>query len=427
MSAMSLLLLIISLAAFLQAQEPVTFIKAGKLFDGKSQTLRSNVGIVVRGNKILAVGEALTPPQGAAVIDLPASTVMPGMIDAHTHIVLHPGDYDLQNLRETPEYRAIWATVCARKTLEAGFTTIRDMGNEGSALADVALRDAINRGVVPGPRIFTPIQPVSANGAYEMVGYNPYITLPSLSYRADGEVEIRKQVRNLVKLGADLIKVYIESAEKKQTTQDSLTGVLTYTQEELNVIVDEAHRAKLKVIAHAYSDTAVRMGIEAGVSSIEHGLYITDKTLALMAKKGVYYVPTLLVYELWRDGKVFGEIPPATRAKLEKTVALHNETFKRALKSKVKIAFGTDTFSILGSNAQELALMVSQGIPPIDALRSATSTAAELLDLGQTLGTIEPGKIADIIAVPGDPTKDISVTERVSFVMKDGVVHIVQR
>jgi len=421
-SPVSLLLCIFAFTV--HAQEPIIHIKAEKMFDGKSRTLRQNVSILVRGPKILEIGERLKPPPGAKVIDLKGMTVMPGLIDAHTHIVLHAGDYDEQVLRETPEFRAICAVTTARMTLEAGITTIRDVGNEGAGLADLALRDAIAKGVVPGPRILAAIQPVTATGSYQLVGYNPYATLPPLSHEADGEAEIRKQVRHLVKLGADLIKAYIESAEKKQTSNDSLTGTLTYSPEELKVLVDEAHRAGLKIAAHLYSDTAARLAIDAGVNSIEHGLYLNRETFDLMAQKGIYYVPTLMVYELWRDGIVFGQVTPEVKAKLDRTITRHTETFKRALKSRVKIVFGTDTFSLPGTNAKELEVMVSHGMEPTDALRSATSVSAELLGIENMTGTLEPGRLADIIAVSGDPTIDISAIEHVTFVMKEGKIYV---
>jgi imidazolonepropionase-like amidohydrolase len=406
----------------LYAQEPIIYLKAGRMFDGQSQTLQENVIIAVKGAKILDIRAGSEPPARAIVIDLSDKTVMPGLIDAHTHIVLHPGDYDQEALRETPEFRAIFATTTARITLQAGITTIRDVGSEGSGLVDIALRDAIAQGLVPGPRILASIRPIVPTGSYQLVGYSPYATLPSLSEEADGTAEIRKQVRHLTKLGADLIKVYIEAAEKKQTSNDSLTGALTYSSEELNVLVEEAHRAGLKVAAHLYSDTAARLAVGAGVNSIEHGLYITEETFSTMARKGIYYVPTLMVYELWRDGKVFGEVTPETRAKLITTVARHTETFKRALKTKVKIVFGTDTFSFPGTNPKELELMVKYGMTPLEALRSATSVSADLLGIVNMTGTIEPGKFADIIALSGDPTKDMSAIERVTFVMKEGKV-----
>jgi imidazolonepropionase-like amidohydrolase len=291
-------------------------------------------------------------------------------------------------------------------------------------MVDIALRDAIAQGIVPGPRILASIRPITATGAYQLVGYSPYVTLPSLSYEADGGAEILKQVRHLVKLGADLIKIYIEAAEKKQSTQDSLTGALTYSPEELKILVDEAHRSGLKVAAHLYSDSAARLAMEAGVNSIEHGLYINRTTFDLMAQKNIYCVPTLLVYELWLDGKVFGDITPGTRAKLVTTVARHTETFKRALKSRVKIVFGTDTFSLPGTNARELELMVKYGMDPIGALCSATSVSADLLGLAQQTGSIETGKLADIIAFSGDPVTDISSVERIAFVMKEGKIYI---
>ena len=406
------------------SQEQMICLKAGRMFDGKSKTFRENVAILVKGTKIVGIQKGFEAPSGSTVVDLSRMTVLPGLIDAHTHIVAHPGDYDQMVLRETPEFRSIYATKAAWATLEAGITTIRDVGSEGPGMVDIALRDAIAQGIVPGPRILASIRPITATGAYQLVGYSPYVTLPSLSYEADGGAEILKQVRHLVKLGADLIKIYIEAAEKKQSTQDSLTGALTYSPEELKILVDEAHRSGLKVAAHVYSDSAARLAIDAGVNSIEHGLYINQKTFDLMAQKNVYYVPTLLVYELWLDGKVFGDITPETRAKLLTTVARHTETFKRALKSRVRIVFGTDTFSLPGTNARELELMVKYGMDPIGALCSATSVSADLLGLAQQTGSIETGKLADIIGISGDPVTDISSVERIAFVMKEGKIYI---
>jgi imidazolonepropionase-like amidohydrolase len=405
-----------------RAQERVTYMKAGRLFDGTSNVLRENVVIVIRGKTIAEVGSDITIPANAAVIDLSSMTVMPGLIDAHTHIAVHPGNYEQQTFKETPEFRAICATVSAKTTLDAGITTIRDVGNEGPGFPDVALRDAINRGIVPGPTILTAIQPVTATGAYDLVGYSPYLRTPSIAFEADGTAEVRKQVRQLVKLGADLIKIYMESYEKKQLPADSLTGAMGYSAEELYALVDEAHRSGMPVAAHTYSDAAARIAIEAGVNSIEHGLYINEETFRMMAAKGIFYVPTLLVYELWRDGKIFGPVSPENRVKLANTVTRHTDTFKRALKTPVKIVLGTDTFELPGTNAQELELMVRYGMKPIDALVSATSSAAALLGISKGVGTIERGKSADIIAFRGNPLIDISTLQHVEFVMKKGAL-----
>lgn len=416
------LLFIATLSLTVLAQELSTYIKAGKLFDGRSNQLQENIVIVVQGKKILRVGRDVTIPSGATVIDLSQLTVMPGLIDAHTHIVLHAGDYDAQILRETPEFRAIYATRNARLTLESGVTTIRDLGNEGAGFADVALRDAIAQGLVPGPRIVAAIRPVTSTGAYRLMGYSPYQALPPISASADGPSEIRKEVRRLIEDGADVLKIYMESYEKRQLRQDRLSGAMNYSQEELNVLTEEAHRAGIRVAAHTYSDEAARMAIAAGVDSIEHGLYLQTDTFRLMAEKGIYYVPTLLVYELWRDAKIFGAITPQNKIKLTNTVNEHTATFKRALTTNVKIAFGTDTFELPGTNAEELELMVRYGMKAADSLRSATSTSAALLDVSDITGTIEAGKSADIIAFRGDPLDDIRSLQHVLFVMKEGKV-----
>jgi imidazolonepropionase-like amidohydrolase len=404
-------------------QEKYTYIKAGKLFDGTTNKLRENVTLLIQGKKIVDVGDKISVPPEATVIDLTEMTVMPGLIDAHTHIILHPGDNDGQTLKETPEFRAIYGTVNAKATIEAGVTTIRDLGNEGAGFADIALRDAINKELIPGPRILACIQPVSSTGSYGLVGYNLYYKTPPLSYEADGPSEIRKQVRRLIQQGADVIKIYMESYEKKQYSTDSLTGALNYSPEELKILVEEAHRGGLKVAAHAYTDAATRIAIEAGVNSIEHGLYISTETFRLMAQKGIYYVPTLLVYEFWRDSKIFGPISPENKIKLTSTVEKHTQTFQRALKTPVKIAFGTDTFELPGTNAQELELMVRYGMKPIEVLKSATSISADLLGIGDRTGSIEKNKFADIIAFSGDPLKDIRTVQKVSFVMKEGKIY----
>jgi len=424
MSFFLFLSLLVLNMSHLLSQENTLYIKAGFLFNGHDDALRENVFITILGDKIESVTAATGSEPDSQIIDLSDYTVLPGLIDTHTHIVLHPGDYEAQILRETPEYRAIYGTVCAKATIEAGVTTIRDMGNEGAGFADIALRDAINDGLVPGPRIFASIQPVTSTGSYNLVGYSPYFQLPPISYPADGPAEIRKTVRRLIKEGADVIKIYMESFEKKQLRQDRLSGAMNYTEDELKVLVEEAHMGGLKVAAHAYSDEATRMAVRVNVNSIEHGLYLTEETFRQMARKDIYYVPTLLVYELWRDSKIFGQISPENKIKLTNTVEEHTKTFQHALKTDVKIAFGTDTFELPGTNAQELVLMVRYGMKPLAALKSATSVAADLIGINQLTGAIESGKFADIIAVKGNPVNNIENILNVVFVMKEGRIYL---
>jgi imidazolonepropionase-like amidohydrolase len=398
---------------------PAIYLQCGRLFDGTA--MRENVAVVVRGGTIAEVGVGLAVPEGAQRIDLGAFTLTPGLIDAHTHIALHPGNYDDQILKETPELRAIYATVSARLTLESGITTIRDLGNEGAGFADVALRDAIAKGVVPGPRILAAIQPVTATGAYGLVGFSPYAKLPTTAYEADGPVEVRRQVRNLVRQGADVLKLYMESYEKRQASDsDVLSGARNYTDEELQAAVEEAHGAGLKVAAHTYADESARRAVDAGVDSIEHGLYVSEATFRKMAAKGVVYVPTLMVYELWRDGKIFAGSSPTALDKVKKTVDLHAEAFRSALRTPVRIVMGSDTFELPGTNAQELVAMVRTGMSPIEALRSATSRSAELLGLKGHVGVIQKGAAADLDAFADDPLADVSTLTRPVFVMKGG-------
>ena len=403
-----------------------TYIKAGLFFDGRAAP-RRDVLITVRDGRIASIGPAANTPANAQIIDLSDKTVLPGLIDAHTHITLHAGDYDGQMLRETPEFRSIWATVSARKTLDAGVTTIRDLGNEGAGFADVALRDATAKGLIAGPRVIAAIRPVTSTGAYGLTGYSPYLTLPPLSSSADGVGEVRKEVRRLLAAGADVIKIYMESFEKREVRKDRLSGAMNYSREELEALVDEAHRARVRVAAHTYSDEAARLAIAVGADSIEHGLYLDEATFRLMAERGIYYVPTLLVYELWRDGLVLAPVSADRRQQLAKTVEEHVLSFQRALRTPVKIAFGSDTFELPGTNARELELMVHYGMSPLQALRAATTVSAALLQVDDETGSLEPGKAADIIAVDGNPFDDMQVLRRVAFVMKDGKVHLDRR
>lgn len=393
-------------------------IRAARMFDGVS--LQRNVVVTVDDGRITSLTR---DSSSSADIELgDGFTLMPGLIDTHTHLALHAGNYDDQILRETPEMRTIHAAISARKTLEAGITTVRDLGNEGAGFADLAIRDAVARGLIDGPRVVAAIRPVTSTGSYRLTGFSPYVVTPPISSAADGVTEVRREVRKLIEQGADVIKMYLESYEKRQLRTDMLTGAMNYAQEELNALVEEAHRGGARVAAHTYSDAAARMAIAAGADSIEHGLYLSEETFGLMADRGIYYVPTLLVYELWRDGKLFGGVSPEMKKRLTKTVDEHTATYRRALATPVKIAFGSDTFELPGTNAQEIVLMVRYGMKPADALRAATSTAAALVGVDGVAGVIRPGFAADLIAVAGDPLADIAAIERVALVIRGGKV-----
>lgn len=413
----SMFLLLAFVAGSTAAQGRFVAIKCGRLIDGKSDRVQQNVVLVIDGNRIRGVEQ--TVPSGAQVIDLGGSTVLPGLIDSHTHLLLHEGDYDEQLLKESHAYRAIRGVVAAEKTLMAGFTTIRDVETEGAMYADVALRDAINRGYIPGPRMQAATRALSITGGYAPYGYSPEITLPYGVQVADGIDEVRKAVREQLRYGADVIKIYADSRYRHRSA-DTLVGSRTFNDEELRVIVEEAVKVGVHVCAHAYTSEAAQRSVRVGVRSIEHGLYLDDETFRLMKQKGAYWVPTLIAYYAWSQDT---SVPAASRRPAENTVARHRETFQRGLRSGVKIAFGTDMYNPHGDGGKEFALMVRYGMSPMKVIQSATSVAAELLGWQDRVGTIEQGKLADIVAVDGDPLKDISLLERVKFVMKDGRVY----
>jgi len=406
-----------------QGSSPVIAIKAGKLIDGKSNAAQSNIIVLVEANKITAVGSHVTVPSGARVIDLSNSTVMPGLIDAHTHLLLQgditAADYDDQLLKESPQYRTIVATVNARTALENGFTTLRDLETEGAGYSDVDIKRAIEKGVIPGPRLIVATRALDVTGAYPLLGYAPNVPVPVGLQTCDGPDDCRRAVREQIKYGADWIKVYADRSYYLKP-DGTLSSIPTFTPEEMKAIIDEAHREGHKVAAHAMATPGEKNALDAGVDSIEHGDYLSDETLAQMKRQSVFYCPTLYVGVYVAKGRAEGGAPIWARM-----IDIARASFGRALKAGVTIVFGTDAggFAWSENEAKEFPLMVDYGMTPMQAIQSATSVAAKALDMDDKIGSIEPGKLADLVAVKGDPLADILLMEKVSFVMKDGRVY----
>src|SRR5437588_952873 len=393
-----------------QSPAKTTYILCDSLLDGKSDQLRKNVLVVIEGDKISRIGPAANT-SGTDVINLPGHTCLPGLIDTHTHVLLQgditAADYDVQLLKQSREYRTILATVNARRALEYGFTTIRDVETEGAGYADVDLKKAINNGVIPGPRMQVATRALDVTGAYPLLGYAPDVPVPHGVQVVDGPEEGRKAVREQIMYGADWIKVY--SDRSYRVREDGvLDDIPTFTLDELRAIVDEAHRERHKVASHAMALNGVHNSVEAGVDTIEHGNYIADADLKTMAARGTYYVPTIFVGEYVAQGRAAEGAPVWVQM-----LKIHEDTFRRAMKAGVKIAFGTDAggFDWKVNPAKEFGYMVKWGMTPMQAIRAATSTASELLGMQDKIGTVEAGRFADIVAVPGDPLADITVLE----------------
>ncbi|PYJ18857.1 MAG: amidohydrolase [Verrucomicrobia bacterium] len=425
-----ILLLLLSFGISARAADETIALKAARLFDGRSSSLLQNGVVIVRGDKIVDAGSNLPLPSGAQVIDLGDATLSPGFMDAHTHLTAdYSGNYNERRLQELDlnvSEQAIRATVFARATVEAGFTTVRDLGSRFVAsreFVDVALRNSINKGTIVGPRMLVATKGIGATGGHfdPTSGFRDFLFGREPDYTdgiANGPDEIRKAVRFEVKNGADVIKAAVSGgvlslADEVDTPQ--------LTPAEMAALVDESHRLRRKVAVHCHGDQAAREAIEAGVDSIEHGSFMKPETLAMMKKKGTYLTPTLMASE-WIMGKL-ANYPAALQEKAKAAFNARSEMFRNAVKMGVKISFGTDAAVYPhGENAKEFKLMVDLGMSPIDALKSATTNDAELFGVAQKLGTLEKGKLADVIAVPGDPTTDITATARVSFVMKEGKI-----
>ena len=403
----------------------VTAIRAGTLIDGQSDAARKNQLIVIRGNRIEKVEDASSAvPAGAKVIDLSNATVLPGMIDSHTHIFLWgedpaKGGYDANILRAGLALRAARATYACKRALEQGFTTLRDVETEGAGYGDVEMRQAIEEGTIPGPRLFCSTRGISSTAGYNLEGYAPELTMPKGVQIVDGPVEARKAAREQLDHGADWIKVYM-THRSWVGSEGQLVSQPTLTVEELKAIVDEAHGWGKKVACHAYNGIGLQRALDGGCDSIEHGLEISDAQIEQMARQGTWYCPTLAVYYDDWDAE---NTPAGKRDRLRAQV--HEPSFRRALKAHIKIVYGTDIGGIPWQEpeAQEFEKMVSFGMSPMEAIQSATSRPAEMLDSKGQLGVIAPGAHADVIALSGDPLKDIKELENVKFVMKNGVVY----
>lgn len=419
-SAFVLILCACVSSAFAQAVPKRVALRAGRLIDGRGGAPVTNALILIEGDRIVSVTAGGAPPPGVEVIDLSKATVLPGLIDTHTHILLQgditAADYDEQLLKQSIPYRAVLAARNARLALDHGFTTMRDLETEGAMYADVDVKTAIERGEVPGSRMLVATRAMAPTGMYPLSGYSWELDVPHGVQMVDGVEGARLAVREQVGRGADWIKYYSDRGYN-YTADGVLHSRVNFTDEEAKAIVDEAHRLGRRVAAHAIGSDGAASALRAGVDSIEHGVGLTDELLDQMAAKGVFWVPTAMVVV---------HVAPGRGGNWPRMVETERTAFGKAVKKGVKIAFGTDAggYAWTGLNqAGEFKYYVDYGMTPMAAIRTATAVAAELLGWQDRIGTVEAGKLADLVAVPGDPLADIREMEKVQFVMKAGVVY----
>jgi len=399
----------------------IVAVKAARLIDGLGGAPISNAVVLIENDRISAVGAGLSVPPGAQVIDLGGATVLPGFIDCHTHVTGQPGDNFYEDLfKRSPIDEAITAHIYAKRTLEAGFTTIRDVGSE--EFVDVALKKAINHGDIPGPRMLVAGLPLSATGGHgDLNGYSPYLSFKTFSGVADGIDAIRKLIRTDVRQGADVIKVL---ATAGVLSEEDSEGAPQYSQEELDTVVQEANMWERRVAAHAHGAEGIKRAIRAGVNSVEHASFIDDEGIRLAKEKG-----TFLVMDIYNDDYIMTEYarrgyPQAILEKEKRVGRTQRENFRKAWKAGAKMAFGTDAGVYPhGDNARQFAKMVEWGMTPMEAITAATASAADLLGWSDRIGTLQKGRFADLVAVNGDPLADVTILQKVQFVMKGGVVY----
>jgi imidazolonepropionase-like amidohydrolase len=412
----TLILLLTVIAANAQT---ATVLHARRLLDVETGRMLSPGEVLVRGDRIVEVGATVTHPQGAQVLDLGDSTLLPGLIDAHVHLFLHPGAEDLQTVQESVPQRTIVATIAARDDLMAGFTAERDMGTEGAGSADTAVRDAINRGLIPGPRLRISGNAVDVLGGHEdAIGYNPeQRVLPNATW-ANNAAELVTVIRGQFKEGADFIKIY--ETGKDSFVDGKFSTPFQYTEAELSAAVAEAARVGKHIAVHATGEPGTLYAARAGVVSIDHGYQLSDETMRLMRDKQIFAVPTFTISEYFADHAA----SPAESAVLRDTLDYHGREFRRQIAAGVPVALGSDVGPFPhGTQAREFELMVKYGMAPLAALQAGTVNGAKLLGWQDRIGTLKPGYFADVIAVPGDPLADIGALTKVSFVMKGGVVY----